>query len=116
MAVAREIRERDGLKLYRNSLSRRLLGAEGNAAMLRDAVREFPDLLYFDLWRHPSGTLMLCRTDSRPDTLAKAPKAKGLHAETWSLARADSVFAQPAATPVPAMARQPGASGQLAFF
>ena len=71
MAVAREVRERDGLKLYRNSLSRRLLAVEGTARMLRAALREFPDLLGFDLWSHPSGVLMLCRTDNRPSSLAK---------------------------------------------
>jgi hypothetical protein len=85
MAVTREVRERDGLKLYRNTLSRRLLAAEGTARMLQAALREFPDLLGFDQWAHPSGALMLCRTDNRPAVLARD--------KAWTPARGDLVFA-----------------------
>lgn len=116
MAVAREIRERDGLKLYRNALSRRLLAAEGEAEALRAAFREFPELLYFDLWKHPSGAFMLCRTDNRPATLAKDPK--------WAAARGDLFFAGPdraGKDAIPAMSGslppvQAGERGQLAVF
>ena len=96
MAVTREIRERDGLKLYRNTLSRRLLAAEGSAPMLQAALREFPDLLGFDLWQHPSGALMLCRTDNRPAALAKD--------KAWAAARPGLLFAAaPAEVEMPAM-------------
>lgn len=88
MAVTREVRERDGLKLYRNTLSRRVLAAEGSAPMLQAAMREFPDLLGFDLWQHASGVLMLCRTDNRPATLAKD--------KAWAMARPDLLFARAA--------------------
>ncbi|HEY9347859.1 MAG TPA: hypothetical protein VIQ53_21205 [Inquilinus sp.] len=97
MAVTREVRERDGLKLYRNTLSRRVLAAEGSAPMLQAALREFPDLLGFDLWQHPSGALMLCRTDNRPAALAKD--------KAWAAARPDLLFAP---TPeMPAVAALP---------
>jgi|GEM_PF-3038387 len=102
MAVAREVRERDGLKLYRNALSRRLLAAEGSAPLLQAALREFPDLLGFDLWQHPSGALMLCRTDNRPAALAKD--------KAWAAARADQLFAP--APEMPAVAMLPPGVGE----
>ena len=115
MGIAREVRERDGLKLYRNALSRRLLAAEGHAPVLRAAVCEFPDLLGFDLWQHPSGALMLCRTDNRPAILAKD--------KTWAMARGDVLFASaprtdvPRADAVPAGSLPaPAAQGQMAFL
>ncbi|WP_225768242.1 hypothetical protein [Inquilinus sp. Marseille-Q2685] len=104
MAVTREVRERDGLKLYRNALSRRLLAAEGTAAMLQAALREFPDLLGFDLWRHPSGALMLCRTDNRPAALAKD--------KAWAMARPDVLFAPVPADTMPAAAALPRGFGE----
>lgn len=104
MAVTREVRERDGLKLYRNALSRRVLAAEGSASMLRAAMREFPDLLGFDLWQHPSGALMLCRTDNRPATLAKD--------KAWAAARPDLLFAPAVLEPVPAIAALPRGFGE----
>lgn len=110
MAVTREVRERDGLKLYRNTLSRRLLAAEGPAPLLQAALREFPDLLGFDLWRHPSGTLMLCRTDNRPAALAKDKD------KAWAAARPDLLFAPaPAELPVAALPRGVGEGARPAF-
>jgi hypothetical protein len=115
MGIAREVRERDGLKLYRNALSRRLLAAEGHAPVLRAAVCEFPDLLGFDLWQHPSGALMLCRTDNRPATLAKD--------KAWAMARGEVLFASAPRTDVsrtdavPAGSLLvPAAQGQMAFL
>ncbi|MGL4962589.1 MAG: hypothetical protein ACRC67_15255 [Inquilinus sp.] len=109
MAVTREVRERDGLKLYRNTLSRRVLAAEGSAPMLQAALREFPDLLGFDLWQHPSGALMLCRTDNRPATLAKD--------KAWAAARPDLLFAPAPAEelPVAALPRGVGEGARPAF-
>lgn len=109
MAVTREVRERDGLKLYRNTLSRRLLAAEGSAPTLQAALREFPDLLGFDLWQHPSGGLMLCRTDNRPAALAKD--------KAWAAARPDLLFAPAAAEelPVAALPRGLGEGARPAF-
>lgn len=104
MAVTREVRERDGLKLYRNTLSRRVLAAEGTAVMLQSAMREFPDLLGFDLWQHPSGALMLCRTDNRPATLAKD--------KAWATARPDLLFAPVPVQQMPAVAALPRGFGE----
>jgi len=106
MAVTREVRERDGLKLYRNTLSRRVLAAEGSAPMLQAAMREFPDLLGFDLWQHPSGALMLCRTDNRPAALARD--------KAWVAARPDLLFAPASVEAVPAIATVPRGFGEAA--
>ncbi|WP_343713529.1 hypothetical protein [Inquilinus sp.] len=106
MAVTREFRERDGLKLYRNTLSRRVLAAEGSAPMLQAAMREFPDLLGFDLWQHPSGALMLCRTDNRPAALAKD--------KAWAAARPDLLFAPVSVQEMPAVAALPRGFGDAA--